>query len=52
MPVVLVGVVAAVGGGAYWWKRSHTAEQQWAVVEKYCFECHNRDDLAGDRAFD
>ena len=22
------------------------------MVEKYCFECHNRDDLAGDRAFD
>jgi hypothetical protein len=50
--VALVGVVAAVGGGAYWWNQSRTADQQWAVVEKYCVECHNRDDLAGGRAFD
>ncbi len=52
IPVALVGVAAAIGGGAYWWKQSHTVEQQWAVVEKYCVECHNRDDLAGGRAFD
>jgi hypothetical protein len=49
----VVGVVAAVGGGAaYLWLRSHTQETQWAVVERYCFDCHNRDDMAGGRAFD
>src|SRR5688572_10103570 len=52
IPVALVGVVAAIGGGAYWWTQSHAAEQQWAVVETYCVECHNRDDMAGGRAFD
>ncbi len=50
--MALVGAVAAVGGGAYLWKQAHEAEAQWAVVEQYCFECHNRDDMAGDRAFD
>jgi mono/diheme cytochrome c family protein len=52
IPVALVGVVAAVGGGAHLWTQGHHAKAQWAVVEKYCFECHNRDDLAGGRAFD
>jgi hypothetical protein len=52
IPVAFVGVVAAVGAGAYFWAQSHTREAQWAVVERYCFECHNRDDMAGDRAFD
>jgi hypothetical protein len=52
MPVALVGVVAAVGGGAYFWRQAHHADAQWGVVQKYCFECHNRDDLAGGRAFD
>ena len=50
--VAALGVVAAaIGGGAYLWQ-SHTKEAQWAVVERYCFECHNRDDMAGGRAFD
>ena len=31
---------------------SGPSESQWAVVQKYCVECHNQDDLAGDRAFD
>ncbi|HZF30050.1 MAG TPA: DUF1592 domain-containing protein [Gammaproteobacteria bacterium] len=31
---------------------AHDKETQWAVVKKYCFDCHNRDDLAGNRAFD
>ena len=34
------------------WSESHSKAEQWAVVETYCFECHNRDDMAGDRAFD
>jgi mono/diheme cytochrome c family protein len=50
--VAALGVAAAaIGGGAYLWQ-SHTTEAQWAVVERYCFECHNRDDMAGGRAFD
>ena len=34
------------------WPQTHSKEEQWAVIKTYCFECHNRDDLAGDRAFD
>jgi hypothetical protein len=52
IPVALLGVAAAVGGAAFLWTQSHSDEQQWAVVKQYCFECHNRDDMAGDRAFD
>src|ERR687887_249633 len=26
--------------------------KQWAVIEKYCFECHNTTDWAGGIAFD
>jgi hypothetical protein len=49
---VLVGIAAAGGGAAFFWNQTHSSEAQWAVVKQYCFECHNRDDLAGDRAFD
>jgi hypothetical protein len=49
---VLVGIAAAGGGAAFFWNQAHSREAQWAVVKQYCFECHNRDDLAGDRAFD
>jgi hypothetical protein len=51
IPIALLGVVAAAGG-AYFWTQSHSNEAQWGVVKQYCFECHNRDDLAGGRAFD
>jgi hypothetical protein len=40
------------GGGLYAWRHAHNGEAQWAVVQHYCFDCHNRDDLAGGRAFD
>ena len=52
MSVASLGVVAAAGGGAYLWMQSHAKQEQWAVVQKYCYECHNQDDLAGGRAFD
>jgi hypothetical protein len=52
MPVALLGVVAAVGGAVFLWTQSHSDEAQWAVVKQYCYDCHNRDDRAGDRAFD
>jgi hypothetical protein len=45
-------VTAAVGAAVFMWTGSHSDREQWAVVEKYCFECHNRDDLAGGKAFD
>jgi hypothetical protein len=33
-------------------RQQHSGEAQWAVIQQYCFDCHNRDDRAGDRAFD
>ncbi len=49
----MLGVAAAAGGGAFLWTHSRPSNaSQWAVVNKYCVECHNQDDLAGDRAFD
>jgi hypothetical protein len=47
----LLGIVAAVGAAVIY-TRSHSDEAQWAVIEQYCFDCHNRLDLAGGRAFD
>jgi len=32
--------------------QSHGSAQQWAVIKKYCFECHNYTEMAGNRAFD
>jgi hypothetical protein len=29
-----------------------TRTPKWSIIQKHCFDCHNRDDLAGDRAFD
>jgi hypothetical protein len=34
------------------YRQQHSAEENWAVIAGYCFDCHNRDDRAGDRAFD
>lgn len=34
------------------WQPSDPEEESWAVVETYCFDCHNSQDYAGDRAFD
>ena len=50
--MAVVAAAAAVGGGLYAWREAHVGEAQWAVVNRYCVECHNRDDLAGGRAFD
>ena len=34
------------------WQQSHSNEAHWAVIKQYCFDCHNRDDVAGGQAFD
>jgi hypothetical protein len=41
------------GGLAFWVLQSrHATEENWSVVEHYCFDCHNGVDLAGGKAFD
>jgi hypothetical protein len=52
----LVGaaVVAAATAGVLAWRQLSTpsAEQQWAVVDRYCSECHNAAELAGGLSFE
>ncbi|HEY8555495.1 MAG TPA: DUF1592 domain-containing protein [Burkholderiales bacterium] len=50
--IAVLGLAVAVGGAAFLWTRHHSAEANWAVVQRYCFDCHNELDLAGGRAFD
>jgi len=42
----VVGVTVSIG----YMLRSHA--NQWNVVERYCFDCHNRQDLTAGLAFD
>ncbi len=41
----------AVGAGIITSQRGHD-RASWAVVEQYCFDCHNAVDFAGGQAFD
>src|SRR5688572_3826450 len=45
------GVLAAAAAAYLFASRSPSAEQQWALVDRYCTGCHNDADLAGDLAF-
>ncbi|HEY8520585.1 MAG TPA: DUF1592 domain-containing protein [Gammaproteobacteria bacterium] len=50
---VPAAIVAAVGGGALLWHTSRTSEEaQWAMIDTYCAECHNRAEFAGGLAFE
>jgi hypothetical protein len=53
---ISAAVVAAlaVPSAVYWLERAPQANPQelWAQVDKYCVECHNKDDLTADIAFD
>jgi hypothetical protein len=51
LAVVLLGATVA-GGLAVLRARGPSPEAQWAVVQQYCVECHNENDLAGGQAFD
>jgi hypothetical protein len=54
LPVSVVGVAIAAAAGVYFAPRAHAPSNadEWTVIKKYCFDCHNRDDLAADLAFD
>ncbi|HVJ31324.1 MAG TPA: DUF1587 domain-containing protein, partial [Gammaproteobacteria bacterium] len=51
--IVALGVTAlGAGTAAYFFAhRAPSAEEQWALVDKYCTGCHNDAELAGDLAF-
>jgi len=55
--VIASGVVtvAALGGGIAWLGTHDgkpSAEEQWPLFGQYCIDCHNRDDLTANIAFD
>jgi hypothetical protein len=46
------GALAAATAAAYLFvRRSPSAEEHWALVDRYCAGCHNDAELAGDLAF-
>src|SRR5690606_31957536 len=47
-----LGVAVAAGGAAVLYKKAHSIEPQWAVIEQYCVDCHDAAEKAGDRNFD
>jgi hypothetical protein len=54
IPLAVAGAAAAVAV-AMWphaGSSPHSGSEQWAVVKKYCFDCHNYAEMAGNRAFD
>jgi hypothetical protein len=53
--LVALPLVAAAVAGTYFVANKFRAErdaEQWALVERYCVDCHNSAERAGDRAFD
>src|SRR5690349_23351862 len=49
--VAAVAALAAATAVYFFVHRSPSAEEQWALVDKYCTGCHNDAELAGDLAF-
>jgi len=55
--VITSGIVsvAALGVGIAWLAMhdgAPSAAEQWPLFGQYCIDCHNRDDLTADIAFD
>jgi len=48
-----VGAVAISAVAVWFWPTEEkVAQQQWSIVQSYCTECHNSNDLAGDFSFE
>jgi len=47
--VPAAAVVALAAGAALWWQRgaAPSPQEQWAMVSRYCTDCHNAAELAG-----
>src|SRR5690606_30795526 len=55
VPGAVLLSAAAVAAIGHWWstRSSHGSPQErWAFIDRYCVDCHNRDDLTADIAFD
>jgi hypothetical protein len=48
-----LALIAVITGTLVFRAAKHDAgSEQWATIERYCFDCHNELDRAGDQAFD
>jgi mono/diheme cytochrome c family protein len=45
-------LAVALGTAFFVHQRAARDDAEWAVVKRYCFDCHNAAERAGDRAFD
>ena len=47
--VPAAAVTALAAGAAFWWQRgaAPSPQEQWAMVSRYCTDCHNAAELAG-----
>ncbi|HEX5421454.1 MAG TPA: DUF1592 domain-containing protein, partial [Gammaproteobacteria bacterium] len=52
IPASLAVAAAAVGAAAFLWPHHPSNTKEWAVVKRYCFDCHNYEEQAGGRYFD
>jgi hypothetical protein len=55
LTAAVVGGAAVLAAGLYLWPGSGGApsdEDHWALIGRYCTDCHNRAELAGGVAFD
>jgi len=53
--VASIATVGALAAGVAWWVHhgaQPNATEQWPLFAQYCTDCHNRDDLTADIAFD
>src|SRR5690606_24444042 len=51
----MAAALVAVGGGAYLLNehaRGPSVAERWALFDRYCLDCHNRDDYTADLAFE
>ena len=51
--IMVFGVAAvAVAVAAVFFNRERQTEQRWAMVQRYCTDCHNDIDRAGELTFE
>ncbi len=55
LPIALVAVAAVSAAAAYWFLIGHedrSDTDQWAMIERYCTDCHNAGEFAGGFSFE
>jgi hypothetical protein len=51
--VIAAAAVVIAGAASYLWlHRASSADEHWAMLDRYCVGCHNNSEFAGNVAFD